>query len=96
MKNTSHYWFKRRRYGWGWVPVAWQGWLTIAAWLVVVIGGTWLLRDTPRNTFTAEVGLYLASVVLASIALLVISWHKGPSPRWRWGTTSTDEPDEDY
>ena len=22
-------WFKRRKFGWGWTPVTWQGWLTI-------------------------------------------------------------------
>lgn len=25
--NPKHLWFKRKLYGWGWVPVRWQGWL---------------------------------------------------------------------
>src|SRR3989344_3809139 len=31
--NPKGYWFKRKLYGWGWVPVRWQGWLFLAAWI---------------------------------------------------------------
>ena len=28
-KQHKSYWFKARLYGWGWVPVKWQGWLDL-------------------------------------------------------------------
>lgn len=30
MKNN--YWFRKKKYGWGWVPNSWQGWLVIFLW----------------------------------------------------------------
>ena len=31
LKDNPHgYWFKAKLYGWGWVPVKWQGWLVVA------------------------------------------------------------------
>ena len=27
--NPEYFWFERKSYGWGWVPVRWQGWLVI-------------------------------------------------------------------
>src|SRR5262245_12007807 len=36
--NPEQYWFKRRTYGWGWVPATWQGWLTLLIFLGVSSG----------------------------------------------------------
>ena len=33
--NPDHYWFM---YGWGWTPGTWQGWLVLAAALVLLLG----------------------------------------------------------
>jgi hypothetical protein len=33
-------WFPAKRYGWGWgLPVAWQGWVVLLAWLALFVGG---------------------------------------------------------
>jgi hypothetical protein len=34
-RNPEHYWFKRKAYGWGWLPANRQGWLTLAVLVVV-------------------------------------------------------------
>lgn len=93
--DRQKHWFKRRRYGYGWTPVTWQGWFTALAFLATVLVGSVVLRDTPRNTYSPEVLVYLVLVSLATILLVVISFSKGPSPKWRWGSKDTDNPDED-
>jgi len=35
----EHLWFKRKLYGWGWVPVRWQGWLVIIVGIAILIAG---------------------------------------------------------
>ena len=35
--ESKKYWFKRRRFGWGWTPVTWQGWLTVAFFIGLII-----------------------------------------------------------
>lgn len=94
-KNRS-YWFKRRRYGYGWTPVSWQGWLVIIVFIVIVVSGSVVLGDTPRNTLSSEALIYVALLLIAVILLIFISSKKGPSPKWRWGVKANDNPDEDF
>lgn len=98
MKDTKNrnYWFKRRRYGYGWTPVTWQGWSVVAVFLaVVVFAATVLLQDTPRNTVTVETYIFVAFVAVATSLAVIISRVKGPKPKWRWGSKPTDNPNED-
>lgn len=37
---TSKPWFNPRRFGFGWRPVTWQGWVTSGAFVALVIGVT--------------------------------------------------------
>ncbi len=94
--NKQSYWFKRRRYGYGWIPTSWQGWTTVAVFLFVVLGGTTVLKDTPRNTFSSESSLYLLIVLIAIVGLVIVSYLKGPKPKWRWGKDKKDNPYEDF
>jgi hypothetical protein len=77
--NEQKYWFRAKRYGWGWgPPIRWQGWAVFIAWLIVFFSGVWYLAS--RHS--------LLHVVFASamvILLLLICYWKGEPPRWRWG-----------
>ena len=88
-------WFKRRRYGYGWTPVMWQGWLTIVGFLLVVFVG---LLFIPANSRTPviDILIYLAVVGLDILGLIYVAMKKGPSPKWRWGKKHTDNPHEDF
>ena len=71
-QNTGQYWFPAKKKGIGWgLPSAWQGWLTLAAVTVVVIGG-YLVLEHP-----AQDDIYAIVVVVATLLLLVICWLKG-------------------
>lgn len=39
-KNEKKFWFKRKRYGYGWAPSTWQGWLVIAVYVVGIFVAT--------------------------------------------------------
>jgi hypothetical protein len=88
-------WFKRRRFGYGWTPVTWQGWLTIAVFLLVVFAGL-LLIPANSKTPVIDMFIYLAFVALAILGLVYVATKKGPSPKWRWGKKHDDNPREDF
>lgn len=95
-KNPKTYWFKRRRYGWGWIPVSWQGWLSVIAVVLFIIAGALTLTGIPKNQFTREVGFYLIFVAVLVLQLIILGYKKGPKPKWRWGKNTDDNPEEDY
>lgn len=78
--STCRYWFPARRYGWGWgLPCTWQGWLVIATYFVLLIGGVPLISpEVNALPFLLYVGVITA-------VLLLVCFAKGEPPRWRWG-----------
>lgn len=97
MAEEKNYWFKRKRYGYGWVPSTWQGTLACLMYvLILVLSAFIFLRGAPEDEFTTEIGLYYIIVMTSTALLLIICNKKGPKPRWRWGQKESDSPDEDY
>ncbi len=92
----NNYWFKRKRYGYGFVPVTWQGWASIGIYLLVIFGGLLSIRDMPEDDFSAEASIYLLVVLIATSALIIVSYKHGPTLKWRWGKSDRDNPDEDF
>lgn len=93
---NKQYWFKRKRYGWGWIPVTWQGWLTIGVFATILVGGAAAIGVTEPNEFTKELGFYLLFVAVAVAMLIRVGLDHGPRPRWRWGRSENDNRDEDF
>jgi hypothetical protein len=78
--NEPQYWFRAKRYGWGWgLPTTWQGWAVLGGYGVVVLAPLALGGETGAK-------LSLAAVAVATPALLWVSYRKGEPPRWRWGS----------
>lgn len=83
MNSGSRYWFRAKRYGWGWgLPATWQGWLVLVGFFGLIAAGVVLFP--PRTAL----GRYIIYVSVLSIALVAICWIKGEPPRWRWGGDS--------
>jgi len=77
---SPRYWFPAKRYGWGWgLPVTWEGWAVLAAFLALVALDALLF---PPRTASAAC---IAGVLGLSGMLVVVCWLKGEPPRWRWG-----------
>jgi hypothetical protein len=83
-EEDRRYWFPAKRWGWGWGPPStWQGWVTLIAWFVVLLGGAASLR---RHGYGVPV--HIAWLIAMSLVLTFITWWKGEPPRWRWGERS--------
>ena len=94
--NQHKYTMKRKRYGWGWTPVTWQGWIFIFAQVGIVIVAATFLPHKPAQPTASELVRFLWIVGLAFINLIIFSIKTSPAPHWRWGRKSSDNPDEDF
>lgn len=91
--QSKELWFKRRRYGYGWTPVTWQGWVTVVGFLAVVL----IIAPLAEAAESDGVRWVYLNFIFAALMLLVgISLSKGPLPKWRWGKSDDDKPEEDY
>jgi hypothetical protein len=80
-------WFKAKRYGWGWTPSSWQGWLSLGVFLsIILIGSLFLFGGEPSTP--GQVVLFGAWFASCVVCLLIISYRKGEKPSWRWGDKS--------
>ena len=77
--NPKGYWFKARLYGWGWVPVRWQGWLVIVAGI-----GIFLLGISIGEADDAPGAALIGALLMLAIIFSFCFW-KGEKPRWQWG-----------
>jgi uncharacterized membrane protein YhaH (DUF805 family) len=80
-------WFRAKKYGWGWTPASIEGWLVLAAFVVLVALDAVVLRYRTQHgvpVFRALVSFYLRLAILV-VALIVICLKTGEPPRWRWG-----------
>jgi hypothetical protein len=86
---TKKPWFKAKRFGWGWYPVTWQGWLVIVLWIPLVV---WFARNiVADNMTTHSVSDFLIRAALKFLVLvvplLIVCYATGEKPSWHWGNT---------
>lgn len=77
--GDNNYWFRAKRYGWGWgLPITWQGWVVFVVWFAVLICAM-------RYFIPRRLAAFLIFTLVMTLVLLVICYQKGEPPRWRWG-----------
>jgi len=81
--NPEGYWFKRKLYGWGWVPARVQGWLVLGAYIVAVV--IFVLRAEAVVSLVDAIRQVIAPVLVLTIILLVVCYKTGEKPTWQWG-----------
>ena len=80
------FWFRAKTYGWGWVPVSWEGWLVVALYALCVFVYIRSTVDRALDGSGSGVPLYYHVLfVLATCILIGVSYRKGEKPCWRWG-----------
>ncbi len=73
-------WFKRKRYGWGWRPVTWQGWTLLIIYMFLTI-----LLFTHIDLLGDALMSALIMFMLLTATLIIICYLTGEKPRWQWG-----------
>jgi hypothetical protein len=84
MQTERRYWFRARRYGYGWTPSAWQGWAVVAVWIALFTGLA-IAAPVAASGNARLLALTIVAGVAATLALVLVCWKTGEPPRWRWG-----------
>lgn len=85
--NPEGYWFKAKLYGWGWVPVRWQGWLVIVVYVIALI--FFVLTIDANSSAREIIFTCVLPIVLLTVALIRVCYKMGEKPRWQWGKRDT-------
>ena len=87
MAAEKDYWFKAKRYGWGWgLPITWQGWVSFGTFTAVWLWALYALipadgSDMPTKNLVGFIVIMLLDIV----GLMYVSFKHGEPPRFRWG-----------
>ncbi len=82
--NPKGYWFKAKLYGWGWVPVKWQGWGTILVFVLLLsLNGFYLASKTVPTD--GELKWFFVRILFLVFVLIFVCYKKGEKPHWQWG-----------
>ncbi|MAF50537.1 MAG: hypothetical protein CMH64_00435 [Nanoarchaeota archaeon] len=73
------FWFKRKKYGWGWRPSSKEGWLVTGVYIILII--------FLANYFTKrdQISLLFETFIVLTLIFIVIAWKTGEKPKWNWG-----------
>jgi hypothetical protein len=86
----SKLWFKRKSYGWGWVPASPEGWLVVFAYVVFM---WWLFKDADVHLdFSIDTLMrFVLPLVVTTAVLIGVCYWKGEKPKWSWGEKKDEE-----
>lgn len=86
--NPKDYWFKRKLYGWGWVPAKPQGWLVVLLYVFLVV----ILAMRLENVVGRADALrsFFVPLIITTAIFLWVTYMKGESPKWQWGKRVED------
>jgi hypothetical protein len=76
-------WFRRKVYGYGWIPSTWQGWTVMGIYAILL--AIWISIFIRYLDNINYLTIYLIGVFLLTGTLVFIAWLKGEKPRWSWG-----------
>jgi hypothetical protein len=79
-------WFKAKRFGWGWTPATWQGWLILAGFVAGIAASAFAILGAGQVVTVHQWMAFYAAIAVESLSLIVICYKTGERPRWRWGS----------
>lgn len=86
MPMSNRYWFKPKPYGFGFVPITWEGWLASLAFLGLVLLSVWVHNIGTDHPSTKDVIGFLFDVVVLTVSVTLLFDKKTKEDlKWRWG-----------
>lgn len=81
------YWFKPKTYGYGFVPVTWQGWLATLVLIMIGLLAAYTDGIFHSETMTTEKGFrfFIDIIVLGLLFTVLFKDNVEGGLGWRWG-----------
>jgi uncharacterized membrane protein YhaH (DUF805 family) len=87
-------WFKAKRYGYGWYPATWQGWLVFVCFVAALVINVYRVESKGLSD-QASVLIFVPETLIFVIILIYICYKKGEPTRWRWGEDKKESENQD-
>lgn len=84
--DPSKAWFAPKRYGYGaGLPIAWQGWAVLLAYLAINIGAAYGVRKIFPNTGIYSAAILIVALISTIVLILICAKTTKGGWHWRWG-----------
>ena len=80
----KYIWFKAKKYGLGWYPATWQGWVVMMVYLFATVGIFRYIDLHSHSGSDTLIGFFLPFIGLTFI-LVFVAYLTGEPLGWRWG-----------
>jgi hypothetical protein len=77
-------WFRAKKYGLGWYPISWEGWVILILYLVAIVQ-YFIQSDIKSHSVSDTLINFATPFIVNTIFLLIICYARGEKPKWRWG-----------
>jgi hypothetical protein len=77
-------WFKAKRYGFGWTPCSWEGWVVVAFFAAFQVWN-FLRIDATSHSNSDTLRPFIIQLFISFIILSLITSWKGEKLGLRWG-----------
>jgi hypothetical protein len=78
-------WFRPKLYGYGFTPVSWEGWLTVAVFTAALVAAVGLIPRLIHDPLLGATAAAGAACLLTAVLFSVSLPRTDGELRWRWG-----------
>jgi len=90
--NPKKLWFKRKIFGWGWVPVRAEGMIVVLIYTISLFAIFLSVDRKSHSVSDTLYGIFLPFIAVTVLLILICFW-KGERPHWQWGLADEHRPD---
>jgi len=84
--KKNKYWFRSKRFGWGIMPITWEGWITTLMLLGLVQLSAYLNNIfNDQITHQDTLSFLFDTILIILITMPLLTKRCQDEPRWRWG-----------
>lgn len=83
---SNKYWFRPKKYGYGFTPISWEGWLMTLIFVVALLLFAYVNNLFSSEISSGEVFKFLLNIIIISLVFSLVSKNKTKGKlKWRWG-----------
>ena len=93
MDEKPKYWFKTRKYGYGWMPSTWQGWTLTAGHIGLIVAISYFMfgEIDSSEAETSQLLFFYGLIAVQTLVFISLVRQKAPPMKWRWGKKKKEE-----
>ena len=84
--ETNKYWFRPKKYGWGFTPISWEGFVMTLVFVFLLFSIVYIDNlSSPDMTLRDALRFFVDLIVVASLFTLIAQKKTKEPLLWRWG-----------